>query len=497
MRKNGSDRIVLFLISVMLYQSMAYAQWREVPVPGNGSFQDGQMFDDGYGVLISDSSGVFTTQDEWETSNLVTAPNMGLDERFIPREVDTNSAGVLVVIGHVVNDGAMSIISTTYSMLSRDHGNSWEEFGERLPGRFISLSFSGMKFGLVAHEHYEQRGSRSLYALTIRRYDLDFNVIRVDTLDSMQERIAFCYNYVDYRSTKITLIDSATILVHQRHPCVIDRELAGWPEIRYWATLFISRDAGSTFSVSDSTRNAYSYMAYSPNVISSRKWTGLSGRSSVDEGLTWQELFCTIQGLDSQGLDSLITVNLGSIRIVKTQLNTFEFWDARQLVNPKRWVIRTAIADFDKCTIVWDTQDFTFEIGDYIYTSQSGAIPYSGNSKVMLSFETGYFNPKKETNHLLIYNRAGSVDVESDPNEGCASFNVVYSDDHLRVRTTSKFQMPYTLHILDLTGRLISQERITSQDVTVNAEALVQGTFVVVAQDESGYVESAIISVIP
>lgn len=494
MRKNGSHRLSIFLLVGMLCQTLVIAQWHVRPVPGNASFQDGRMFDDGFGVLISDSSGVFCTQNEWSTSNLVLAPNLGLNERFIPREVDTTDAGILVVVGHIVYQTDPIFLTKTYAMKSIDHGVTWEEFGERLPGRFLSVSFRGMKFGVIAHEYFAYvQNVYGLYAHTIRRYSSDFNTLRVDTLDPIEERYFTCFKGVDYRSTKITLIDSVTMLVSQIQLC--SGRVSSDVLRDYDATLFLSTNGGSTFSVTDSSRNSFEAYSHSEppksQVIGNGKWTGVFGRTTFDAGQTWQWEMCKFEGIDSA--DSQY---VASSQFVSSNVKTFAYWDARSLENPTRIAIRTAIADLDSCRVTWDQHDFVMK-GDAL-SVHAGLMPYATNSKMVLSISSVVYIPRVETNHLLIYDRTGTVDVPENPNNDGAMFSAVYTPDRLRVRTTSTIGVPYTLRIVDLVGRMIHEERITGQEAVVNTEApLVQGVYVVAAQDDRGHMESAVIKVWP
>lgn len=251
------------------------------------------MFDDGRGILISDSLGVFVTEDAWETSRAVTPPGVSSDTRFIPREVDTSGNGLLYVVGYLVRSGVFRS-AKTYVMRSADRGANWQECGPRLSGRYQSVSFNGSVEGVVLHEYFTHVPDQwDTVAITMRRVNTNMVASRIDTVDALREFSYVCNEFSEHKPSRVLKIDERTTLISRIHPCY--RSLDGHTE----TTAFLLKQTlpDPLFIQVDATRNqAEAFRSFvRPAKLKVRLqnvWTGVHDRSSADSGRTWDYLYC-------------------------------------------------------------------------------------------------------------------------------------------------------------------------------------------------------------
>ncbi len=403
----------------------------------------------------------------------------------------------MFVVGVIVRADGKFQPPFTYAMMSTDRGVTWKEVGERLPGKFQSLSFRNHAFGIVAYEFYEENGAgRQSYAMTIRRIDQTFQTIRIDTLDSLESYKYTCYPSADYTQVRLVLVDSATILISRVTSCSRDPEYnAGGPgNLWYNRDQSLSTDAGTSFtSVDGSKVESEASRSYirpnTPEVLADGIWTGVFWRMTLDSGKTWVYHACPL--VDSGQAD---TVGISHLNFVEGRPNETLFLRIREDAARREIVLRFAEADVRNCVMTWDQE--THRIGaDWGYLDVK-VLPYNNATKMLVTMSSSLgINVVVRTRRLLIYDRQSSVSVQSDSGSMLDNCVVNYHNNELTIRVNHTIRLPYTLRVVDLLGSVVIEKTVTTQNATVNTHALTLGVYVVALYDKDGNLASTIVNI--
>lgn len=479
-RKSNSWMMQCTLLAILLVFvcSTSQAQVRIMPAPVNAPILELTMYDDGCGVAISDSAGVYVTHDHWETSSKVIPPGVETNLEFVPRSVDTASTGAIVVVGFLRtgrNDGPIF----TYAMRSSDHGRTWEEIGVRRSGRFQSMSFRGSEFGLVVYEMRQsnKRGPSDTFAIYVERVGDRLTVLSTVTFIAPKETDFNCYAGQDAVTCVITSLGSAGALLSVVAPCLWLNLEEPQPSF-YYTRLYRSRSFGGDFELvttlpASATERVDRYRSPKTKeaVFSQRSYTGLNGLVTVDDGEDWNYRKCLInvkcKGLSALYIESVVSDSRYGQCAASTVATCFA--GRPEVVTMYLYLVPSEGCDPQ----LVDSLDYTWPYGGLESASSFAStrdrdVLYGRGGMITTTFYSYYIDDTKtrtiDSLFLFVLKPTSATSAPNSHADEQLMPNIRVTASSIHVRIPIHTQVDRTLRIVDVTGREIRSHDVATEN---------------------------------
>ena len=447
------------------------------------------MYDDGCGIAISDSAGVYVTHDHWETSAKVIPPGVDASLEFVPRSMDTASTGAIMVVGFL-RTGRNDRPILTYAMRSSDHGRTWEEIGVRRSGRFQSLSFRGSEFGLIVYEMRQanKRGPSDTFAIYVERVDDRLTVLSTVTFIAPKETDFNCYAGEDAVTCVLTSLGSAGALLSVVAPCLWLNLEEPQPSF-YYSRLYRSHSPVEEFElVTTLPENATrTVMRYRPkqakeSVISEVVYTGLRQYATNDDGLSWGSIRYPLTESCSIPSDSLTLwggvsdAKYGSV--ITTELRRRcpnEDVGSGTMIFYRFWMNPCQIKAIDSIRFLWPFSG----LEGVSSLHRPKLMRYGVDGIVWTDFISAYLSGSTtKTIDTLFLFVLKPTSPTSAPNPHAVEQlvpNIRVAASTIHVRMPIRTQIDRTLRIVDVTGREIRRHDIATENEEIYIGDLPRG----------------------
>lgn len=482
----------MLVILGLLMGVRAHGQMQLMPVPVNAPILELTMYDDGCGIAISDSAGVYVTHDHWEASAKVIPPGVDATLEFVPRSVDTASTGAIIVVGFL-RTGRNDSPILTYAMRSSDHGRTWEEIGARRSGRFQSLSFRGSEFGLVVYEMRtsNRKGINDTFAIYVDRVDDRLNSISTVTFVAPNTTGYDCYAGEDAVTCVITSLGKSGALLSVVSPCRYYNHQEPEPSL-YWTSLYRTRQPDGEYlrvtTLPAETEEGLKRIRprmIKETLLGDAAFSGLRRYASFDDGLTWRRAGCqdTRQcqwSIDSVYMNSMCS-DMRSGFIVTSEV-------VRECPDEDSIASKIMFFEVDpiQCRMnvidsIWHNWAYTKldYVPDFYFAKH---IQYGGDGFVHPIYYSFYLtsnltSPTVDTLYLFVRKPTTTT---SAPN----AHTMVQTPPSIRVAaSTIHVRMPMhthvdrTLRIVDVTGREIRRHEIATENEEIYIGDLPRGMY--------------------